>query len=248
MSQFRHFWRDYKGFVKAGVMFLVSIVVIISVVLPQMQAAIGMYEDIRDINVTLGSLKAKNAILGSIDEELVRKQLAELTAAVPPDTSLSAILLTIDRLSAKSGVGVSDITLSSPGPISTESAKLQTGIEKKIGSKLLPFSVTVRGPFAQVYGFFVSALQVRRLLRIAGFELHVKDSQDVSAILQMEAFYAPSLIKIGGINSPLTLLTDKEEAIIAKVSAIPLVAQEVVRTASSSPSTTTQMKADPFAP
>jgi Tfp pilus assembly protein PilO len=244
---FRKFIKKYQQIIISVAILLVCIGSIIFGIIPAIGKLLALWETNATLTTKNQALRLKASVLASLDEETQRQNLNALIAAVPPDKSLPSIFSTIDGLSVNTGVAVTDFILTGAGSLATESARKQSGEEQKLGSNLLPFSVSIIGSYEQIRNFLESAVAVRRFFRVRQFELSFTGSSDLTATLGMDAYYASLPTHLGQIEQRLDLLTLKEEEVIAKVSTLPLLAQEVVISAaelSSQPAG----KDNPFAP
>ena len=156
-------------------------------------------------------------------EQGFRGLLADLVTAVPADQSLTSLFSTMDGLASEIGITVTELTLAKPGPLATESARRQSKEEKEIGTNLLPFTATIVGNYDQIREFLARAVKVRRFFRVRGFTLSLVDPTNVSVRMNMDAFYAPYLTVIGGVDTKIEALTETDERTIATVANLPLV-------------------------
>lgn len=243
----KKFFKTYQQIIFSIAVILIALGSIVFGIIP----ATGKVLELRETNTLLTTknqaLRVKASILASLDEEVLRQNLNALIAAVPPDKSLPSIFSTVDGLSASTGVVVSDFVLNSAGSIATDSARKQTGEEQKIGSNLLPFSLSIEGTYDQIRNFLESAVGVRRFFRVRQFDLAFTGQGGLKATLGMDAYYAPLPTQLGLIDQALNLLTQNEEAVIVRVSALPLLAQEVSYSDSAIEQIPTG-KTNPFAP
>jgi Tfp pilus assembly protein PilO len=243
----KKFIKTYQQIITSVVILLICAGSIIFGIVPAVRKLIDMRETNALLTTKNQGLRLKASVLASLDEEVQKINLNSLIAAVPPDKSLPSIFSTIDGLSANTGVSVSNFVLMSAGSLATESARKQSGEEQKLGSNLLPFSVSIKGSYQQIRNFLESAVAVRRFFRVRQFDLTFTGPAVLTATLGMDAYYAPFPTQLGLIEQRLDLLTPKEEEVIGKVSTLPLLAQEVVISAAELSSQPTG-KENPFAP
>ncbi len=194
-------------------------------------------------------LRKKALILEAIDEETYRKFLAELITAVPPDQSLTSVFSTVDGLAGQSGVTVTDLSLSKPGKIASDSAKKLSTEEKKVGSTILPFALTISGTYDQIRSFFSEVARVRRIFRVRSFDFTLLDPTSISARIAMDAFYAPYITSLAAIDTPVDALTEKDEGLIQTVANMPIVGVVTAAGVGETPlSPTVEQKENPFEP
>jgi len=227
-----------------GVIAVVSLLGIFVGIIPAAKQALTLFGQIQGLATDVSLLRSKQTILQGMDESTLRNNLLTLASAVPPDKSLSTIMTTIDAVSGQTGVTVVDFTLTRPGSIATDAAQKMSADEAKIGSNVLPFSLTVRGTFAQIRAFVGKIAAVRRLFRVGSMNLTFTAAL-VEARIDLEGFYFPYPAQVGTVIAPITPLADTDQKTIAAVSAMPLSSVPIaVGTASASLSTG---RTDPFA-
>ncbi len=206
-------------------MILVSGIGIIFGIVPAVGKVISLRSNSVALSKTIQILRTKITILESKDESTYRDQFIQLVAAVPGDKSLPTLFATLDGLSAQSGVTLTEFTLSRAGSIASESGTRVSAEEQKIGSNLLPFTITVNGSYDQIYAFLSQVNNVRRFFRVNNFEISFADTSAISVRMGMDAFYAPISSAIGTVDSPLEPISAKEEELITKISQMPYLSQ-----------------------
>lgn len=231
-SEWKRFIYKYREFIGPTVLIIVSILGLLVGVIPAGQSVISNYLVMKTLSNQVNILQNKAHILETMDETLVRSQLQGLLDAIPSDKSPGTLLLTAEGAAAQSSMAVSDIALVAPGSLATESAVIQSAQEKKLGSTLLPFTMTLEGTLLQFRSFLEIAQSVRRLLRVNSFSLNFTP-QGTKALVTMQAFYAPFPVVIGSVDTPLVDFTDKEKESLASVLQIP----EMISAVSTQPTT-----------
>lgn len=250
MHDVRKFLRMYKGLVLSSVMFLFTILGFIFGIIPAVDKVMAIRDEVSHLRTQTQQLREKAAILTAIDEETYKKYLTELITAVPADQSLTSLFSTIDGIGDQTGILLTDLSLTKPGELATSSGRKQSIEEKEIGTNLLPFAVTITGSYDQIQMFLEKVIKVRRFFRVRGFELSLLDPTNVTVRMKLDAFYAPHTSTIGGVDTKIETLTQKDEEIIATVATLPIVGnQSPIFTAQvSSDSIPIIPKEDPFAP
>lgn len=242
MKDVRRFLRMYQGFVISASLFILVIAGLLFGIFPAVKKTLALRAEVTVLNKQMQDLRTKASILASIDETVYKNYLADLVTAVPADQSLTSLFSTVDGLAGQTGVTIADVGLSKPGTLATESARRQSQEEKEIGSSLLPFTVTVAGSYDEIRNFLDSAIRVRRFFRVRGFDLSLIDPTNVSVRMNMDAYYAPYLTIIGGLETKIDPLTEKDEQMIKYVASLPLVGGYYSSFAPSEP------KPNPFSP
>ncbi len=223
MKDLKKFWKAYKEVVISVALMLGVLIGVIFGVYPVVLKILEMQNASAIISKNNRALQTKVALLESIDEETYKQYLRELAYAVPTDKSLSSLFSTIDGLSTLTGVLLSDFVLERPGSIASDSAKRQTGEEKKLGNNFLPFTLTVSGTYEQINAFVAESIRVRRFFRIRSFDITFSSSGTISTRMGMDAYYAPLPTQLGSAGKAIEQITEEDEKIISKISALPYV-------------------------
>lgn len=250
MREIRKFLRLYQRLVVSAAVVLFVLVGFALGVVPAAQKVLAIREEVTTLGDQTQNLRAKAAILTAIDESTYKRFLADLVTAVPADQSLTSVFSTMDGLAAETGITVTDLALAQTGALATESARRQSVEEKEIGTNLLPFTVTIAGSYDQIREFLGRAVKVRRFFRVRSFELSLIDPTNVSVRMEMDAFYAPYLSVIGGVDTKVEALSEKDEQVIAAVANLPLVGNPLLSlpAAEQVGEVPTVPKDNPFAP
>lgn len=223
MGQFDKIWHTYQGIIFSLGMILLVVLGTIFGIIPAVEKVKQIRDDSIALSDTISGLQSKVNALNAVDEQTYTTELQDLVAAVPLDKSLPSLFSTIDAISGTSGVTVSDMTLTKPGAIATGSAVVsQTAEEKKIGSSLIPFTVTVVGSYTQIHDYLVQVLNVRRFFRVRNFEISFTDPSNITVHMGMDAFYSPLITKSETITAPLVPFTKDELKVIATIQKMPL--------------------------
>jgi hypothetical protein len=248
MINIRKFFRTY-GNVIISISILLGITggTIVGLI-PAIRSIIVTRGAINQLSTDVDSLKNKANTLESMEEDTFRKYLSELVLAVPPDKSLPSLFSTIDGLGAKTGVSLSDFTLSKPGSLATASAKQITSEEKQTGSNLLPFTVTVGGTYDQIYEFVQQSIQVRRFFRVKYFDISFASINAMSVRMGMDSYYAPYPINLGSAGQAIESLSQDDEAIIAKITSFPSLGTDSQSGLQTTLSPSVNIHEDPFSP
>lgn len=210
----------YQEFIGPIVLIVVSILGLIVGVIPAGRKVFGNYFAMQTVGKQVNALQNKAHVLETMDETLVRSQLQGLLDAIPSDKSPGTLLLTAEGTATQNNLSLSDISLVAPGSLATESAVIQSAQEKKLGSTLLPFTMTLDGTLLQFRNFLETAQSVRRLLRVNSFSLNFTPI-GTKALVTMQAFYAPFPVGIGSVDTPLSDFTDKEKETLATILQLP---------------------------
>lgn len=227
MNSYKKYIRKYQGLaISIGILLLIVICVFVGL-LPAISNIKTMRSSVTDLSSQVAVLEQKATILESIDEDTYMNYLKDLALAVPTDKSLTSLFSTIDGLSRETGVTLSDFTLARPGTIATDSAKRLSNDERKLGSSLLPFTLTVSGTYDQIRKFVENAVLVRRFFRIRYFSISFDQKKEtISVHMGMDAYYAPLPTNLGSATQSIEGLTQNDQSVIEKVMSMAVLGRE----------------------
>lgn len=245
MTQLSRVYRAYQNIVISGIIILFSIVGVIVGVVPATQKILNQFEASSVLAEELDTLQRKIDVLDSLDEEGLRQNLDTVLSAVPGDKSIPTVFNAVEGVAAKAGVTITDMTIAGVGNVSTQSG-VQTALEKQLGTRVMPFSVTIQGPISAIQQFIVFTPQVRRLLRLRTFSMTFPKKEEALRVnLQMDAFYEPFPTSLGSVGTIITPLSEKDHALIERVSQFELISGVA---AVLPPPSLGEGKVNPFAP
>lgn len=237
--------KRYQGLTISAVMLTISLLTILFVVIPLGKRAVSLYTATGRIQEEVRQLTQKEALLTSLDEATLQEQRATVLSALPSEKAVPSLFAQMEQMAIVAGLGLTDIALSSVGPVASDvSAKLSPE-EKAVGANIVPFLVSAEGNIDQVKNFFGLVSSVRRLLRIKNFSVTFNETASGLVRVDMEAFYAPLPKTIGTISERVTSLSEDDDALLAKLAAFQSVSVSEGRPLA--PSVGIE-KANPFAP
>ncbi len=242
MKELRKLFRQHKPLVWAALLFIVSLFAIVQGVLPLLGSLGEVQGRLGTLRRDVAALQEKTRVLESVDPEELRMKLTALLSAVPADKSLPTLFSTIEGLSAQTGVATQNMAISSGGLIATDSAKKQSAEEAKIGSNVLPFSLTSAGSLENIRSFLSTSITIRRFLRIRNFDVTFSGSASATARFSMDAFYAALPANLGAVDMPVAALSEIDERTISRVTGLPSFTEQ-----GENPSNLPLGKTDPFA-
>ncbi len=250
MREIRRFFKLYQSLATSIIVLLFVLLGFAFGVVPAARRVFDIRSEMVSLASQTADLRTKAGILTAIDDETYKRILADLVTAVPPDQSLTSLFSTIDGVAAQTGITLTDLRLTKPGALASESARKQSTEEKEIGTNLLPFAATITGSYDQIREFLATVVRVRRFFRVRGFALSLVDPTNVSVRMTMDAYYAPYLSVIGGVDSKVEGLSPKDEQTIAIVANMPIVGDQTIVDPTTQPSSSvpTVPKDNPFAP
>jgi len=218
--------RTYRGMIVSGAIVLFCVVAIVLAVAPSILKIQEMLSQVRDIAAEADGLQKKLNTLNTLDEQTLRFQLASVLTAVPGDRSFPSLFETVEGVAARTGVSVEQMSLSGGTTLATPSAAKLSAADRKLGTRTVPFSVTVNGSISAVQEFITLAPNVRRLLRIRTFSIAFPpDDRPLTVSIEMDAFYEPLPTSLGTAKTILPELTAADVAIIDRLGNMELITQ-----------------------
>lgn len=237
--------RIYQGLLLSIGLIIIAIGGTLFGIIPGVKSSLSMFEEMQTLGKEVEQLKRKNEILESFDLEILRQELSVALSAVPGDKSLPTLFTTIEGLTQQTNTTLTAMNLSSPGSISTVSAKIVSAEERLIGSGLLPISITIDGQLDNLKNFLTTSTTVRRLLRIRKVDILFLNETTARASLSVDAFYLPLPQLIGKASDAISPMTPNEEELIARLGNFPLLVPPIIGSNTTLPQ---EPKSDPFFP
>lgn len=245
MPPINKLFRTYQGAVISVLLLLFCLGSVMFGVVPAAKKVQEGFDEMKVLSEQTVSLKKKLAALDALDEDTLRTKLTNVLAAVPPDRSFPTLFETVEVVAAQTGVSITDLSLSGGATLATPSAAKLSAADKKLGTRTIPFSVTVKGPLESLETFIALVPNVRRLLRTRTFSITFpKEAGPVGVVLGMDAFYEPLPTNLGSAKTVLPQLTAADEGIITRLTAMPLAVQSAV----APEPLIGKVKSDPFSP
>ncbi|MEK7129827.1 MAG: hypothetical protein AAB803_02295 [Patescibacteria group bacterium] len=221
MIALRRLFRTYKGMIPAVLLLIFSVGGFVYGVVPAGRIVWRLVSEREGVKREVAGLRKKSQTLGGLDEETLRSQLTLLISAVPSDKSIPTVFTTVEEVARESGIGLTAVSVANPGALATESAKKQSTQERKLGSGIVPVSVSGEGTIDQIRDFFKRAVSVRRLLRIRFFDVTFLSSDRAVVHAGLDTFFSPMSTTIGDVQALVEPLTNAEEMTLTKVSGFP---------------------------
>jgi len=246
MSTIQSTLRQYQNLVISGVIILFCVVGILFAAVPSIAKIQEMVQTTVTLSGEIRTLSEKQSALQNLDEISLREQLANALSAVPAERSFPTLFETVEGVAAQTNVAIKSMNLAGGTTLATPSASKISATEKKIGTRTVPFTITVEGGMSALENFITLTPNVRRLLRIKTFSITFpKDISPITISVDMDAFYEPLPTSVGKTKAILPTLTAADEEVITKLSQLPLV---TTQTTEAPPPLIGRVKSDPFSP
>ncbi len=242
---------DVKHILRTYQAVAISIAILLFCVIALLYGVIPSFKNVGELIVSMQVLEKDNAsltnkieILDRYDETDLKEKLGVVLSAVPGDKGLPALFGTVEEVAGQAGVTLADMNVSG-GLVSTASATKQSPLEKQLGTRALPFTVTVVGGLSNMQEFITKVALVRRLMRIRAFSITFpKNDKPLTISLSLDAFYEPYITSLGGVTAVISPLSDEELSTIDTLTSFPLMASSTEAVPLSPITGTT--KANPF--
>lgn len=240
------FIRTYQHMIISGGIILFCLFAAIFALVPALGTVQNIISELRTIADEADSLQKKLNTLNTLDEDTLRNQLTQVLSAVPAERSFPTIFETVEGVAAQTGVSVINMSLAGGATLATPSTAQVSAADKKLGTRTIPFSVSINGSLAAVQEFIARIPKVRRLFRIRVFSISFpKDARPLTVSIDMDAFYEPLPTTLGTAKVVLPTLTAADEEVVSKLTELPLATQE---SGAMPPPLIGKVKDNPFSP
>jgi len=239
-------FKTYQNGIISVVLILFCLSATVFAVFPAISKIQEMVGEVRDLSEQTSLLQKKLDTLNALDEDELRLKLTNALSAVPSERSFPTLFETVEGVAAQTGVVVIQMSITGGATLATPSSSKISAADKKLGTRTIPFTVTVNGSLSAVEQFIASVPTVRRLLRTRVFSITFpKDLRPLTVSMDMDAFYEPLPTNLGTAKTVLPTLSEAEEAVIVRLSNMPLASQG---SGSLPPPLIGKAKENPFAP
>lgn len=224
MKKLKHLLRDYQGLSLSLLLMSACLLVLIFVIVPIGKTILDLYETNKTVQQEVSALQAKVSVLTALDEADLTDKLQSLVRAIPLDKSLPSVFSTLEGAGSANQVSIDDISLGNTGALATQSARLTSAEEKKLGVSIQPMIFSAAGPIEQVRALLSTLHTIRRTMRVNSFDISFTEEGIARVKLSLHSFFAP-LVRVTKSEQVrlLSPLTQKEEALYAQVQAYPIV-------------------------
>lgn len=225
------FYQTYKLVVFPGVVALSSLILISLVIYPQTAKLIQNSRFESDLRSKSKLLEAKAESLDNYDEVDLTRKVGYVLNAFPGEKDFLNIMVLLGTLTSQSGYNISSL---SPGPGSTsEPGKQQNYLVK----------LEVLGPKTALSRLVTSMEESSRIMRVVSLEISATRQADIVNVnLGIEVLFSPLPSQFGTVDSPLPVLSSKDEELITKLAATAPVVAPIQPAAPSGP----RGKSNPF--
>jgi len=230
-TQIKEFYGKYRVFIYPAVVSVASLIIIILVLIPQIQAFIDGRSTLEDANQKSKFLETKASELSNIDSEDLSKKLSLAVSSLPTDKDYGSIIGIIQRIGSDTGARIVSLSISSGAA------------EKNVGFSV---QLTVIGLKESVDRMIENIENSPRIMKVSNMEISTSRTDGaVGADFVVNVFYEPAPKTLGSIESELPKFSQADEEILAR-----LASTSLSTTSPSSPTGPSQLlprgKANPF--
>lgn len=197
----KKFYVKYRILIFPALVGLSSLILIITVIFPQVRVLISNYQTLNQIKAQEDSLNVKAAQLSNIDQNKLSQNLSLSLSALPADPSLADAVARIQEVVFSSGFNLISVNISYGN------------------TKMVPPGFTIiaaiEGPGAILGNLLVNIESSPRVMKVSSVELNrIRNSDAVSVALSVDAYYQEIPQSLGKIDDPLPTLLQEETEIL----------------------------------
>lgn len=224
-SAIKIFWATRKLLIVSIILVLGALVLISSVLVPQVQQALKNYNDMQKEQPKLDKLKQKLAALDQIQFSPEYAQIETVEKALPSRKPLLELMVALNNVSQETGTVVKEFQLS-PGLVASDSTQLASNADYD----QLSLELEVEGTFKQIQDFLLKVEQVSPFTTIVlmeiGNQINTNSSEFIadgenavfSAKLETETYFFTQPIE-SRIEAPLPVLSQSEQDVLSALAA-----------------------------
>ncbi len=226
----KFYFNKYQIFIWPAIGIIVSSSFLILLIIPQITSVGKSDEDISQLKERSTLLNQKLVQLQAIDVAKYRENLNTVLIALPLDKDIPSAISQIQNLAGSNRLEIVEFTIAAAGPTVNSATSYQVKID-------------LAGDLASIKNFIEQLKQAPRVMTIEKATLAgTKNSLIYQASLAIDVYRQPQQTNLGGLEDPVTALSDSNLSLLARLSKavknIPLV--------SSSNATGPKGKVNPF--
>lgn len=218
--------RTYQGFILPTLIYAASALVIYYGIIPGIKAVQRYYDESNRLAKDVVAIKKHVNVLQALDDDVLQRQVDILVAAVPTDKSLGTVLSTIDTAASQVGATLIGLIIKAPGSIATGSALPAAKVDPKLSQNTILSEINVNGTPEQINQFLDTLVKIRRLVRVSQANISYGEENVVKTTLTVEGFYSILPEVLSKPTDEIVLLTAKQEDLIARLEAYPVIGQD----------------------
>lgn len=184
---------------------LASLFLIIVVIYPQTAQLLSNQKKIEEINKKTKSLETKITALESVNGDDLSRKVEFVLSSFPDNKDFGNILYILQLLTAKSGFIINAITFNNSS--------------SKLGNlDIYSVKLEIKGPKVMISSLLNNLESSPRLVRISGIEISSNQASSATDLsLTVDAIYSALSKDPGGSDTPLAVLSQTDEDLLAKL-------------------------------
>lgn len=208
------FYDKFKLLIFPAVIALSSLILIILVIYPQVIKLLDNQKKTADLGGKANFLEAKALELENYNTEDLQVKVKSALSSYPADKDYANLVKLLQNIVAQSGFNVVALSLGAAS-------------DKKGNAQSYSIKLDVLGAAAKLPILLGQLESSYRLMRLSTLETSGGKDGQTSVSLNIEVLYASAPDGFGNIESPLPKLSQKEEEILSRLTAVnPIVSQE----------------------
>ncbi|OGD87223.1 hypothetical protein A2870_03690 [Candidatus Curtissbacteria bacterium RIFCSPHIGHO2_01_FULL_41_11] len=208
---------------------VISVIVLFFIVWPKFSSVLALRSENKGLEDRVQQLITKVGILSSFDKIELQQDLGYAEALLPSDKATFSMIHQIESAAGSSGVVLSKVDVA-PGSVSADSSTGGSGVQAAPAGQAskepdaapkIQVRISTTGDYNSFLNFLSTISSVSRVTSIEDLTLSSSSTQGVVAPLKVSmvinAYWKPRATKLGQIESPVSKLTDSEQARLDKV-------------------------------
>lgn len=201
------FYLTYRLYIFPSVVAFSCLILIIFVIFPQMIKIIGNQKAESDFKFRANFLESKIQALESYDETDLQRKVRYALNVYPPERDFGDALGLLQGIVSQSGFNI-------------VSANFGDSSTKQGGSQSYALKMEIAGVRSLLSVLLSNIESANRLMKVSSMEISGSgDQQSVNVVLGIDILYASIPGSFGSVDSPLPELSEKDEELIARLSA-----------------------------
>ncbi len=202
----------YRTFILPTAAILVSLIIVVVVMIPQLLLTLGVYKDIDAVKNKNLILDEKIKALQQLNTEEEKKNINIALSALPQDPNVPGAISQILLLLNNNRLTLDGVSFSVP----------QTTSSKSLTAQSYNIKVDLSGSIDGFKNFISQTKDAQRIIRINALEtISGQDPSKIQATVTVSTYYASLPTTIDDIEKPIQVLSQKEKDLLIKISSSP---------------------------
>lgn len=215
-NKLKDIYLAHQLYIFPAVIIFSSLVLICLVIYPQTLKLINNFQTEGQLNSKFESLEGKAKALESVDEEDLNDKLALALNIYPSDRDFSSVVGVLQNIISRSGFTIISLHL---GGNSDQS---------KSSDSFYNINLEIMGP-KSLLSSLVSGIETSsRIMRVNSVEIsNAQANENVNLGLAVKVYYQTLPDTFGSVDSQLPILTEKDEAVLARLATVQITSPSV---------------------